>query len=97
MRLRRADCSGPGLCRIRRGRGFSYLDVAEVLGNTPAVARRAYIDPRVFDRYQAGVTIAPALRTLKEIDLEEERTRKRVERAVLKRLSEKRFPGSSRG
>ena len=68
-----------------------------MLGNTPAVARRAYIDPRVFDRYQAGVTIAPALRTLKEIDLEEERTRKRVERAVLKRLSEKRFPGSSRG
>src|SRR3954466_13994738 len=25
-RLRRADCSGPGITRIRRGRGFSYLD-----------------------------------------------------------------------
>ena len=23
-RLRRADCSGPGIRRIRRGRGFSY-------------------------------------------------------------------------
>jgi DNA topoisomerase IB len=26
MRLRRADCSGPGITRVRRGRGFSYLD-----------------------------------------------------------------------
>jgi DNA topoisomerase I len=25
-RLRRSDCSGPGLRRIRRGRGFTYLD-----------------------------------------------------------------------
>jgi DNA topoisomerase IB len=25
-RLRRADCSGPGITRIRRGRGFGYLD-----------------------------------------------------------------------
>ena len=25
-RLRRADCSGPGFRRVKRGRGFSYLD-----------------------------------------------------------------------
>src|SRR5438270_5472870 len=25
-RLRRSDCSGPGLRRVRRGRGFSYVD-----------------------------------------------------------------------
>jgi len=25
-RLRRSDCSGPGLGRVRRGRGFSYVD-----------------------------------------------------------------------
>src|SRR5579884_1672365 len=25
-RLRRSDCSGPGLGRIRRGKGFSYVD-----------------------------------------------------------------------
>jgi DNA topoisomerase-1 len=25
-RLRRADCSGPGIRRVRRGKGFSYLD-----------------------------------------------------------------------
>src|SRR6478736_10101199 len=25
-RLRRSDCAGPGLRRVRRGRGFSYVD-----------------------------------------------------------------------
>ena len=63
-------------------------EVAEVLGNTPAVARRAYIDPRVFDRYQAGQTIAPALRAVGELDLEDERPRGRIERAVLRLLEE---------
>jgi DNA topoisomerase IB len=27
---------------------------AEALGNTPAVARSSYIDPRVLDRYRSG-------------------------------------------
>lgn len=33
--------------------------VAEALGNTPAVCRSSYIDPRVLDRYRDGVTIEP--------------------------------------
>lgn len=32
-------------------------DVAEVLGNTPAVARASYVDPRVVDLYDRGTTI----------------------------------------
>jgi DNA topoisomerase-1 len=36
-------------------------EVAARLGNTPAVCRSAYIDPRVIDRFNAGETIAPAL------------------------------------
>ena len=35
--------------------------VAVYLGNTPAVARASYIDPRVFDRYLSGWTIGGAL------------------------------------
>jgi DNA topoisomerase-1 len=31
--------------------------VSEALGNTPAVCRASYIDPRVLDRYRDGVTI----------------------------------------
>jgi DNA topoisomerase IB len=33
-------------------------EVAHYLGNTPAVCRKSYIDPRVIDRFQGGVTIA---------------------------------------
>lgn len=29
-------------------------EVAEAMGNTPAVCRRSYIDPRVIDRYREG-------------------------------------------
>lgn len=36
-------------------------DVAEMLGNTPAVARGSYVDPRVIDRYDSGWTIAACL------------------------------------
>jgi DNA topoisomerase-1 len=35
-------------------------DVAEVLGNTPAVARASYVDPRIVDHYDRGRTIDPA-------------------------------------
>jgi len=36
--------------------------VAEELGNTPAVARGSYVDPRVVTGYQQGLTIAAAAR-----------------------------------
>jgi len=36
-------------------------EVAAYLGNTPAVCRASYIDPRVFDAFDAGLTIRPAL------------------------------------
>jgi DNA topoisomerase IB len=36
-------------------------EVAFYLGNTPAVARSSYIDPRVFDRYRSGLTIGGVL------------------------------------
>jgi DNA topoisomerase-1 len=39
----------------------AIAEVAHYLGNTPAVCRASYIDPRVFDAYRAGLIIAPAL------------------------------------
>jgi len=39
--------------------------VAAELGNTPAVARASYVDPRVVQAYQDGLTIAPAIRRAK--------------------------------
>jgi DNA topoisomerase IB len=35
-------------------------EVAEQLGNTPAVARGSYVDPRVITGYEQGYTIAAA-------------------------------------
>jgi DNA topoisomerase IB len=57
--------------------------VAEILGNTPAVARRSYIDPRVFDRYQSGWTIAGELDRIGALKGPDDRRRSRIERAVL--------------
>ncbi len=37
-------------------------EVAEELGNTPAVARGSYVDPRIVTGYQQGLTIAAATR-----------------------------------
>ena len=45
----------------KRAVSRAYQEVAHYLGNTPAVCRASYVDPRVVDRYQAGVTIAGAL------------------------------------
>lgn len=36
-------------------------EVAHHLGNTPAVCRASYIDPRVFDRFEGGLTIGGVL------------------------------------
>ena len=40
-RLRRADCSGPGFRRVRRGRGFTYLDEDGEPIDEPEVRRAA--------------------------------------------------------
>jgi DNA topoisomerase IB len=64
--------------------------VAELLGNTPAVARRAYIDPRVIDRYISGWTIAGALKEIPELDPSDDRVRAKIERAVLDLLADER-------
>jgi len=45
----------------KRAISRAYQEVAHYLGNTPAVCRKSYVDPRVVDRYRAGVTIADAL------------------------------------
>ncbi|MDQ3915512.1 MAG: DNA topoisomerase IB [Actinomycetota bacterium] len=50
----------------KRALSRSVQEVAHYLGNTPAVCRTSYIDPRVFDRYRSGWTISGALEQLGE-------------------------------
>ena len=42
---------------------------ADALGNTPAIARTSYVDPRVVDLFRAGETIDPASRVSAETKL----------------------------
>jgi DNA topoisomerase-1 len=63
--------------------------VAAYLGNTPAVCRASYVDPRVIDRYNAGTTIANGLGRMPAAgpDLASMRVRARIEAAVLELLA----------
>jgi DNA topoisomerase-1 len=58
-------------------------EVAHYLGNTPAICRASYIDPRVFDRFRDGLTIGGALEGLGEVADGEPATQGAIEEAVL--------------
>jgi DNA topoisomerase IB len=58
-----ADADPPVSQRvIKRVESAVMKEVAEGLGNTPAVARGSYVDPRVVTGYEQGLTIATAAR-----------------------------------
>jgi len=64
-------------------------EVAHYLGNTPTVSRASYIDPRVIDHYNDGVTIRADLDALGEgATFGELATRGAIESAVLRLLQE---------
>src|SRR3954454_12134293 len=75
----------------KRSITLAVKQVAYFLGNTPAVARSAYIDPRVFDRFRDGYTIEPVLIDLaEEPDIGQPAIQGRVEEAVLDLINEPR-------
>lgn len=68
----------------RRRMARTVREVGHYLGNTPAVCRASYIDPRVFELFEEGETIAPALTRLGEHgDFGRPATQGAVEAAVL--------------
>ena len=79
-----------GVPTSKRGRARAInaaLDeVAEHLGNTRAVARASYVDPRVLEHYAQGRTILAAVRRAGTYDLVDEDMRIRLERALLRML-----------
>lgn len=64
-----AQDSGDSEAARRRAVAAVVKDVAEHLGNTPAVARSAYIDPLVVERYEADDTVAEVMDGLDDEDL----------------------------
>ena len=92
--------SGP-VARSKTGRKRAMTraiaETAHYLGNTPAVARASYIDPRVFDRYISGVTIGGALEALGDVDeLGEPAFQGPIEEAVLDLLEDEHSPALER-
>jgi DNA topoisomerase IB len=61
-------------------------EVAEYLGNTPAVAERSYVDPRIVTAYEGGRTIRPSIDRLGRRDTDELAALPAVEKAVLRLL-----------
>jgi DNA topoisomerase IB len=90
-----AVSEGAGTAAARR-RAIARVcqEVAGYLGNTPAVARASYIDPRVISLYEEGRTIAASLTGLgKENTFGDLATAGHAERAVLKLLAAAPAPG----
>ncbi len=69
----------------RREEAAVMRAVADQLGNTPAVARRSYVDPRVVEAYEQGVTIDSALRRAKRQRSPEAR-RETIEKATVRMI-----------
>lgn len=56
LALARSD--GSTTARRKKAVTAAVQDVAEHLGNTPAIARSSYVDPRVIDLFEDGVTVS---------------------------------------
>jgi DNA topoisomerase I len=69
----------------KRTVALAVKDVARYLGNTPTVCRNSYIDPRVFDRFRAGVTIGGIVDRLGE-PANDDALRHGIDTAVLELL-----------
>jgi DNA topoisomerase IB len=70
----------------KRAVSSAMKEVSKYLGNTPAVARKSYVDPRVVDLFHEGVTIPPALAAT-DRELHDGTTHGKIERAVLELLA----------
>jgi DNA topoisomerase IB len=74
----------------KRAIARAVKEVAHYLGNTPAVCRASYIDPRVFDAYRGGLVIGRPLREAAEVQPGELPIHHRaVEEAVLDLIDER--------
>ena len=80
-----ANESADTVSKRKRAVSRAMKEVAGYLGNTPAVARKSYVDPRVVDLFNDGATISPALASLDD-DLGDGMTHGKIERAVLNLL-----------
>ena len=82
------SANATGATSRKRAVRRAVCEVAEYLGNTPAVCRTAYIDPRVIDQYEAGDTVNRSLVRLVDEDHLAEQLHGTLERSVLRLLKQ---------
>ncbi|WP_028653584.1 DNA topoisomerase IB [Nocardioides halotolerans] len=82
-----AETPEPGQSKASQKRAIAEAmkEVSQFLGNTPALAKSSYVDPRVVDAYRRGKTIERATRRRYENTDERQAA---LERATLKLLRE---------
>jgi DNA topoisomerase IB len=91
IELAKASSGGGEMTKTARQRAArgAVRAVSEYLGNTPAVCRKSYIDPKLLDRFDAGETILSALDSLAEAPNMNDRTvREAIESAVIDLIGE---------
>jgi DNA topoisomerase IB len=80
---------------INRAITRAYREVAEYMGNTPAVCRKSYVDPNVVELFEQGRTIAPDLEQLGSEPAYGLATQGPIEQAVVRLLSgDQRYGGA---
>jgi DNA topoisomerase I len=84
---RRKDDADSSMQRQRKAVNAAIKEVAHHLGNTPAVCRSSYRDPRVIESFETGETIASTLKRMPE-GSDRYEVQCAVERVVLALLSE---------
>ncbi len=79
-----------------RAKRDAVKQVARYLGNTPAVCRASYIDPRVFDRFDGGITVGGVFERLPDDPADWPEIQRPIEEAVLDLIDRRESPAIER-
>src|SRR3954469_5804653 len=79
-----------------RAKRDAVKQVARYLGNTPAVCRASYIDPRVFDRFDGGITVGGVFERLPDDPADWPEIQRPIEEAILDLIDRRDSPAIER-
>jgi DNA topoisomerase I len=79
-----------------RAKRDAVKQVSRYLGNTPAVCRASYIDPRVFDRFDGGLSVGGVFERLPEDPADWPEIQRPIEKAVLDLIDRRESPAIER-
>jgi DNA topoisomerase I len=79
-----------------RAKRDAVKQVADYLGNTPAVCRASYIDPRIFDRFDGGLTVGGVFERLPVDPADWPEIQGPIEEAVLDLIDRRESPAIER-